>query len=408
MAAPMRPVRALRTRVRGAPRESARESEIWALRNVSFDVRTGEVLGIIGRNGAGKSTLLKVLSRITEPTAGAADVHGRVGSLLEVGTGFHPELSGRENVFLNGAILGMSRRDIRRRFDEIIEFAGVETFVDTPVKRYSSGMYMRLAFSVAAHMETDILVVDEVLAVGDAEFQAKCLGKMEDIAGYGRTVLFVSHNMGAVRSLCREVLVLDRGRIVERTRDVDGATRRYLGTERGGTPAEWRNQGEVPPNPWFSPSRFAIVDDEGNAIHGAIDSRFTPYVQIEGTIERVDPSLTIGYAIYTSDGQLLYWTYQTDTEPSRWPRLQPGKCVLRSRLPSRLLNEGAYRIEMIGGLHYQRWLFTPGVDAPSIELTIEGGLSDSPMWLSKRPGMLAPVLPWSADIPPEDRNASKR
>ncbi|HEY3083373.1 MAG TPA: polysaccharide ABC transporter ATP-binding protein [Chloroflexota bacterium] len=197
----------------------ANGDDLWALRDVSFEVRHGDVLGIIGRNGAGKSTLLKLLTRITEPTAGRAVLHGRVGSLLEVGTGFHPELTGRENVFLNGAILGMPRQDIRRRFDEIVAFAELERFMDTPVKRYSSGMYTRLAFSVAAHLEPEILVVDEVLAVGDAQFQRKCLGKMSEVAGEGRTVLFVSHNMAAIARLTKSVVVLDAGRLI-----FDGAT----------------------------------------------------------------------------------------------------------------------------------------------------------------------------------------
>lgn len=188
--------------------------EFWALRNVSFEVKRGEVLGVIGRNGAGKSTLLKILSRITEPTTGYAEIRGRVGSLLEVGTGFHPELTGRENIYLNGAILGMKKAEIDRAFDEIVEFAEIEKFLDTPVKRYSSGMYMRLAFSIAAHLEPEILIVDEVLAVGDASFQKKCLGKMGDVAQEGRTVLFVSHNMAAVESLCRRVVVLAAGNVV--------------------------------------------------------------------------------------------------------------------------------------------------------------------------------------------------
>src|SRR5581483_8501340 len=192
----------------------------WALKDVSFEVKVGEALGIIGRNGAGKSTLLKILSRITRPTTGYADVYGRVGSLLEVGTGFHPELTGRENIYLNGAILGMTRRDIQRRFDEIVAFAEVENFLDTPVKRYSSGMYMRLAFAVAAHLEPEILVVDEVLAVGDAEFQKKCLGKMGDVAKEGRTVLFVSHNMNAVEHLCQRVLLFQSGRLAGSFNDV--------------------------------------------------------------------------------------------------------------------------------------------------------------------------------------------
>jgi ABC-type polysaccharide/polyol phosphate transport system ATPase subunit len=188
--------------------------EFWALKDVSFEVKQGEVLGIIGRNGAGKSTLLKVLSRITEPTSGRVVLDGRVSSLLEVGTGFHPELTGRENIFLNGAILGMTRAEIKVKFDEIVAFAEVEKFLDTPVKRYSSGMYVRLAFAVAAHLEPEILIIDEVLAVGDAEFQKKCLGKMQDVANGGRTVLFVSHNMGAVQALCDNVVVLQRGNLV--------------------------------------------------------------------------------------------------------------------------------------------------------------------------------------------------
>ena len=185
----------------------------WALREVSFDIRKGDVVGIIGRNGAGKSTLLKILSRITQPTAGEVHVFGRVGSLLEVGTGFHPELTGRENVFLNGAILGMSKAEIRRQFDAIVDFAGVEKFLDTPVKRYSSGMYVRLAFAVAAHLRSDILIVDEVLAVGDAEFQQKCLGKIKDVSGAGRTVIFVSHNMASVQMLCNRAVVLTSGTV---------------------------------------------------------------------------------------------------------------------------------------------------------------------------------------------------
>lgn len=213
-------------RLRGEHRTATR---FWALQDVSFEVQEGEVLGIIGRNGAGKSTLLKILSRITEPTTGYTDLYGRVGSLLEVGTGFHPELTGRENIFLNGAILGMRRQEIQNKFDEIVSFAEVERFLDTPVKRYSSGMYVRLAFAVAAHLEPEILVVDEVLAVGDAQFQKKCLGKMEDVAKAGRTVLFVSHNMGAIRGLCSRVLWLNEGQ-VEAEGESEAVITRYLNT----------------------------------------------------------------------------------------------------------------------------------------------------------------------------------
>ena len=206
------PFRRLSAVVRGQSSAATNET-IWALKDVSFEVQRGEVVGIIGRNGAGKSTLLKILCRITEPTGGQAEIHGRVGSLLEVGTGFHPELTGRENIYLNGAILGMKRAEIERKFDEIVDFAEIAKFIDTPVKHYSSGMYVRLAFAVAAHMEPEILLVDEVLAVGDVAFQKKCLGKMGDVAKQGRTVLFVSHNMAAVENLCQRGVVLDRGRI---------------------------------------------------------------------------------------------------------------------------------------------------------------------------------------------------
>jgi len=209
---------AVRTGFNGLQRRNNRNESIWALRDVSFTVSPGEVLGIIGQNGAGKSTLLKILSRITEPTTGRAELYGRVGSLLEVGTGFHPELTGRENIYLNGAILGMTRPEIQRKFDEIVAFAELEKFLDTPVKRFSSGMYMRLAFAVAAYLEPEILVVDEVLAVGDAVFQKKCLGRMRDISTEGRTVLFVSHNMAAIRSLCSRGILWSGGR-----KEFDGA-----------------------------------------------------------------------------------------------------------------------------------------------------------------------------------------
>ena len=208
-------VRSTREMLRGRQLVGSDEvEEFWALREVNFEIRRGEIVGIIGRNGAGKSTLLKILSRITEPTEGRVVIRGRIASLLEVGTGFHPELTGRENIYLNGAILGMTRAEIRRKFEEIVVFADVQRFLDMPVKRYSSGMYVRLAFSVAAHLEPEILVVDEVLAVGDAEFQKKCLRKMQDVAGYGRTVLFVSHNMGTIQQLCTRAILVDHGAII--------------------------------------------------------------------------------------------------------------------------------------------------------------------------------------------------
>jgi ABC-type polysaccharide/polyol phosphate transport system ATPase subunit len=225
-AAPFRRLRNVARNGYGKPNGN-HHGYIWALDDVSFEIAPGEVVGIIGRNGAGKSTLLKILSRITKPTRGRAEVHGRVGSLLEVGTGFHPELTGRENIFLNGAILGMRKVEIERKFDEIVDFAEVEKFLDTPVKHYSSGMYMRLAFGVAAHMETEVLLVDEVLAIGDAQFQKKCFARMSEIGRHGRTILFVSHNMSAVRSICKQALIIESGRVVAQG-DIDHTVDQYL------------------------------------------------------------------------------------------------------------------------------------------------------------------------------------
>jgi lipopolysaccharide transport system ATP-binding protein len=221
------------------PQSSNSVENFWALKDVSFEVKQGDVIGIIGRNGAGKSTMLKMLSRITEPTEGRIRIKGRVASLLEVGTGFHPELTGRENIYLNGAILGMSRAEIKAKFDEIVAFAEVEKFLDTPVKRYSSGMYVRLAFAVAAHLEPEILIVDEVLAVGDAEFQKKCLGKMNDVATGGRTVLFVSHNMAAIRNLCQRAMLLSQGRLALLA-DVHQCIAAYETTTSGSNGSIWR------------------------------------------------------------------------------------------------------------------------------------------------------------------------
>jgi lipopolysaccharide transport system ATP-binding protein len=377
------------------PKLETRNS-FWALDDVSFEVKRGEVIGVIGRNGAGKSTLLKILSRITKPTKGHAKIHGRVGSLLEVGTGFHPELTGRENIYLNAAILGMRKAEVARKFDEIVAFAEVEKFIDTPVKRYSSGMYVRLAFAVAAHMETEILVVDEVLAVGDAEFQKKCLGRMEEVGRQGRTVLFVSHNMNAVEQLCTKVFLLEAGRIIDSNSDVRSVTRKYLlgGEPRNLLPNKWTNAGGEFSNPWFTPVKFNLCDHNGRELSMPVSNDSDMRVQIEGDIDVVDPALTIGYAIYSETGTLLYWSYQTDQDESCWPKLLTGGNVMRGRIPTRLLNEGLYRIELIGGLHYRQWLFAPGETVPCIYLQVQGGLSNSPYWMGKRPGVLAPVMEW--------------
>jgi lipopolysaccharide transport system ATP-binding protein len=368
---------------------------LWALKDVSFEVKQGEVVGIIGRNGAGKSTLLKNLSTITEPTEGRVELRGRVGSLLEVGTGFHPELTGHENIYLYGAILGMNRWEITRKFDEIVAFAELEKFIDTPVKRYSSGMYMRLAFAVAAHLEPEILLVDEVLAVGDAAFQKKCLGKMGDVSREGRTVIFVSHNLNAVEVLCSCALLLDQGMVKNAGRDVRSIIQKYLFDTNGDQDiSEWVNSGHEFENPWFKPLLFSISDETGNRITMPVSNDTQVFVTIDALIEEIDPSLTVGYALYAENGQLLYWSYQTDAEEASWPATGKGRVTLRGEIPRRLLNEGAYRLELIGGLHCRQWLFEPGRSVPTLVLRIKGGLSDSPLWMDRRPGMLAPVMTW--------------
>jgi lipopolysaccharide transport system ATP-binding protein len=371
------------------------EETIWALKDINFNIQHGQAVGIIGRNGAGKSTLLKILSRVTAPTSGEVKVKGRIASLLEVGTGFHPELTGRENIFLNGAIMGMSRSEIRSRFDEIVDFSGVEQFIDTPVKRYSSGMYVRLAFAVAAHLEPDILIVDEVLAVGDAEFQKKCLGKMESVSkGEGRTVLFVSHNMNAIEELCSRAIVLHRGALQHDGHDVRAAVRGYLYGDGAAEKSSWSNTTDRYRSPWFHPLKLFIGDAAGRELITPLKNDEEVWLHIEGEIQEQDPALQIGYALYDEDERLLYWSCHTDTKDAQWPSLAKGLVRVRSRLPARLLNEGTYRIELISALYYRQWLCEPGKDVPSIIITIKGGLSDSPYWRERRPGMLAPVIAW--------------
>jgi lipopolysaccharide transport system ATP-binding protein len=377
-------------------RDDESPDSIWALKDVSFEVKAGEVVGIIGRNGAGKSTLLKILSRITRPTEGTIDIHGRVGSLLEVGTGFHAELSGRENIYLNGAILGMGKREIDRKFDEIVAFSEVEKFIDTPVKRYSSGMYMRLAFAVAAHLDPEILIVDEVLAVGDVQFQKKCLGKMSEVAHGGRTVLFVSHNMNAIEQLCGSAILLEQGKLTEYSSDVRHVITRYLVS---GVDAqsryEWNNTGDELENPYFKPVRFRLVGADGQTITVPVSRLDEVWVEIVGEVQKLDSLMTVGYALYEENGTMLYHTFHTDAVESQWPVLRPGRCTLKSRIPAHLLNEGVYRVECIGDLYDVRWLFAPGENAPRIEFEVQGGLSQSPLWVRKRRGLFAPVMNWS-------------
>ena len=321
---------------RREPDEPEAVEDFWALKDVSFEVRRGDVLGIIGRNGAGKSTLLKILSRITEPTEGLIELDGRVASLLEVGTGFHPELTGRENIFLNGAILGMARAEIRRKFDEIVAFAEVERFLDTPVKRYSSGMYVRLAFAVAAHLEPEILIVDEVLAVGDAEFQKKCLGKMGEIATkQGRTVLFVSHNMTAISTLTQTALLLQSGRIAATggtASVISEYVRNFKSDDLLYKSEPWPDKPRV--------TRVELVTSEANNVH-VWSNPFE--VRFRITTPRAVRGLCLSFQIFNSLQQpvLHLWTFDSEREVCR----TPGVFELICRLPKLRLYMGSYSIK---------------------------------------------------------------
>lgn len=373
----------------------------WALKDVSFDVEQGEVVGIIGRNGAGKSTLLKILSRITAPTEGTVELHGRVGSLLEVGTGFHPELNGRENIFLSGSILGMKKREIDAKLDEIVKFSEIEKFLDTPVKRYSSGMYVRLAFAVAAHMDTEILLVDEVLAVGDAQFQKKCMGKMGEVAKEGRTVLFVSHNMNAIEKLCHRCILLSEGKL---SKDSDNVRSTILEYENGTIYQEkglsiWEKPNNLSSNPWFDLQKMYLGDANGNLLYSIQKNDSDFWVYLQGHIKEPSNSLSVGYALFEKDTHTcVFWTLFTDALEEKWPKINEGEIILRSKFPKNLVNEGTYRLDCIAGLHNQKHIYQSNVNSASIELTIKGGLCESPYWMMKRPGIVAPILKWERFI----------
>ena len=370
-----------------------RTGYIWALKDISFEVKRGEAIGIIGRNGSGKSTLLKILSRITTPTEGYAEIRGRTGSLLEVGTGFHPELTGRENIYLNGAILGLKKAEIERKFDDIVAFSEIGQFLDTPVKRYSSGMYVRLAFAVAAHLEPDILLVDEVLAVGDAAFQKKCLGKMGDVASEGRTVLFISHNMAAVEELCPRAILLSNGRIVE-----DGSTRdvisNYLSSQSlvsigdmdVSDPALRRNS---LPNSLFHWTRVTIINSADKAT--ALLAFGEPFeIILQGIADRDLSEVRVGFSIDSILGPAIFNSFQIDQGlPDRLP---VGKIRFRIRMDPNLLAPGLYQISLgANGKGVIDWL------PVTLQFTISAAGEDTNRWQSYHGGLIRYPCKWSME-----------
>ena len=373
-------------------RKDREHGVIWALRDISFDLRKGKVLGVIGRNGAGKSTLLKILSRVTEPTEGYAEIHGRVGSLLEVGTGFHPELTGRENIYLNGAILGMKRLEIEGKFDEIVAFAEVEKFIDTPVKRYSSGMYLRLAFAVAAHLEPEILVVDEVLAVGDAEFQRKCLGKMSNVAEEGRTVLFVSHNMSAILRLTEETIVLDKGKMELRAPS-SKAVDYYLSSGFSQVVERvWaKDETSVATAP-FHPSSLRIVDKYGR-VANTVRSTEPITIEMHYSLDAPITGLRVGIYLTSAKGEHIFTSFDTDDSDlyDRFRVRQIGEYISRCVIPADLLNEGRYILGVNASAFRIMRYFQ---DEQVLTFTVDASGAPGTQWSEARLGLIRPRLEW--------------
>lgn len=371
------------------------DNSFWALKNVSFKVEEGKAIGIIGRNGAGKSTLLKILSRVTEPTEGSALIRGRVGSLLEVGTGFHPELTGRENIFLNGAILGMKRSEIESKLDEIIAFSEVEKFVDTPVKRYSSGMYLRLAFAVAAHLDPEILVVDEVLAVGDAEFQRKCLGKMSDVASQGRTVLFVSHNMSAIMRLTDQTVVLEHGKVVMQGPTAD-AVDYYLsqGFSQEGQ-REWKED-EFDRNPApFHPIRIRVLSEAGT-VSDTVRSTDKFYVEMDYSLDEDITGLRVGFYIISTRGEFILTSFDVDDQEKfeKFSTRKAGHYTSRCTIPGDFLNEGRFVIGVNASIFKIRTYFH---DEQALVFNVNGTGAPGTQWPEPRTGLIRPRLNWEIE-----------
>jgi len=368
------------------------QNHIWALRDISFDVQKGQVLGIVGRNGAGKSTLLKILSRVTDPTEGYGEINGRVGSLLEVGTGFHPELTGRENIFLNGAILGMHRQEIEKKFDEIVAFSEVEKFIDTPVKRYSSGMYLRLAFAVAAHLEPEILVVDEVLAVGDADFQRKCLGKMGDVAQQGRTVLFVSHNMSAILRLTQETLVLDKGHILMRA-PTPQAVDFYLNMGLAKQGERIWEKSEIPESAApFQPIALRVLDNQGRVVDTARSTDGFD-IEFEYNLHEAVTGLRVGFYLITTRGETVFTTFDTDNTDAFEKQVSrsAGHYFSRCHIPANLMNEGRFVVGVNASTYRIKRYFQ---DEQALTFTIDATGAPGMHWPEARLGAVRPDLKW--------------
>jgi lipopolysaccharide transport system ATP-binding protein len=389
---PVRVVQALRGQ---GMRGTNMTSTIWALDDVSFDLEEGKVLGIVGRNGAGKSTLLKILSRVTEPTKGTVSVRGRVGSLLEVGTGFHPELTGRENIYMNGAILGMKRAEIDSKFDEIVDFSEVSQFIDTPVKRYSSGMYLRLAFAVAAHLEPEILVVDEVLAVGDAEFQRKCLGKMGDVAQQGRTVLFVSHNMSAILRLTEEAIVLNKGKLIKRAPSPE-AVDYYLASGQAESGQRVWEADEVPAaSEPFRPVAIRIKDRSGNVVD-TIRSTEPVTIEWEYQVNAPITGLRVGMYLNTMRGEYVFTAFDTDDakQYEQFGARQAGRYVSRCTIPADFFNEGRYYLGVNASSFGVKRYF---MDENAISFNVDISGAPGTQWPELRQGPIRPRLDWKIE-----------
>lgn len=388
------PVRLAKALVGKSERRS-NKNFVWALKDVSFDVEEGQVLGIIGRNGAGKSTLLKVLSRVTEPTRGTVAVRGRVGSLLEVGTGFHPELTGRENIYMNGAILGMKRAEIEGKFDEIVAFSEVEQFIDTPVKRYSSGMYLRLAFAVAAHLEPEILVVDEVLAVGDAEFQRKCLGKMGDVAQQGRTVLFVSHNMSAILRLTEEAIVLNKGQLIMRG-PTQQAVDFYLSSGQAQAGERIWERDEVPASASpFIPISLRLRDPRGKVVDTARSTEPLT-VEMEYRLDAPITGLRVGIYLSTMRGEYIITSFDVDDgeQYEKFSSREAGHYVSCATLPADLFNEGRYLLGVnASSFGVRRYFMDENVLAFNVDISGAPGTQ----WAEPRQGPIRPRLDWNIE-----------